>query len=159
MKKTVKTLGIIFLSLIPFCWSCSGSNKSADSQSEEVGDQTDYAQLYEDALTFEAGEISMKNVPETEYNNYTQPITIKNNSIIALTPEDYIITYEYEHDDWDVDGIITVTSQDSIKGIEIAPNSTLVAIINKDGLGLKNTSVKLKISQEEFEKRYKEAAK
>lgn len=87
------------------------------------------------------------------------PLTVQNNTDLTFSPEDYIIEYQYEDEDT-VDGdLVDVTFDKTMQGFELNPNSKTEIVIKQPGLTVKNPSVKLMISQEEFEKRYKEVNK
>ena len=163
MKKKLFLSSALFLSASLLTLSCSNSNKSQDTQSEteqeEATPQIDFAKLYEEAITFKAGDVTEKEIPEDLYKKLSQPIDIKNNTAINFSSNDYIITYEYEQEDMVNDYLEVVTRLDSISGPDLASNSSVNVVIKQEGFCLKNPSVKLTISLEEFEKRYKELSK
>ena len=71
MKKNLFLRGALFLGITLLVLSCSNSNKSQDTQSEteqeESDQQMDFAKLYENAITFTAGEVTEKEIPEYIY--------------------------------------------------------------------------------------------
>ena len=163
MKKKIFLRRVLFLGITLLVLSCSNSNKSQDAQSEteqeESAQQIDFAKLYENAITFTAGEVTEKEIPEDIYKELSQPIDIKNNTAINFSSNDYIISYECEKEEMVNDFLEVVTIQDSISGPVLASNSSVNVVIKQEGFCLKNPTVKLTISQEEFEKRYKELSK
>ena len=158
MKKSVILSGTLFLSLaMIFMSSCSNYNKTNSETEQETVAEVDYAEIYENALSFSTGEVEKKSEPGPFLFMCYMPLTVQNNTDLTFSPEDYIIEYQYEDEDT-VDGdLVDVTFDKTMQGSELTPNSKTEIVIKQPGLTVKNPSVKLVISQEEFEKRYKEA--
>ena len=159
MKKKFFLRSALFLGISLLMLSCSNSNKSQEAQSEteqeELAPQIDFTKLYEEALSITCGEVEQKDEPGPFIYMCYMPVTIHNNSAIPLSPEDYIINYKYE-DEITVDGMLEDTILDTnTKGPELSPNSDTEFVIKQSGITITGANVKLKISQDEFEKRYK----
>lgn len=156
MKKLVIFSETLFMSLAIFVSSCSNTNKTNSETEQETVAEVDYTALYENALSLSAGEVEKKSEPGPFLFMCYMPLTVQNNTNLTFSPEDYIIEYQYEDEDT-VDGdLMTVTFDKTMQGSELNPNSKNEIIIKQPGLTIKNPSVKLTISQEDFEKRYKE---
>ena len=152
--------GTLFLSLAMIVMSsCSNSNKNSSESGQEAVAEVDYAAIYENALSFSAGEVEKKSEPGPFLYMCYMPLIVQNNTDLTFSTEDYIIEYQYEDEDT-VDGdLVDVTLDKTMQGSELNPNSKTEIVIKQPGLTVKNPSVKLTISQEEFEKRYKEIGK
>lgn len=160
MKKKLFLMSSLFLGASFMILSCSNSGKSQDAKSEteqeEVAPQIDFAKLYDEALTITCGKVEQKDEPGPFIYMCYMPITIHNNTAISFSPDDYIINYKYQ-DEITVDGMLEDTILDnSTKGPELSSNSTTEFTIKQSGITITEATAKLLISQEEFEKRYKE---
>ena len=160
MKKLVIISGAFFMSLAMIGMSsCSNSNKNSSESEQEAVAEVDYAAIYENALSLSAGDVEKKSEPGPFLFMCYMPLTVQNNTDLTFSPEDYIIEYQYEDEDT-VDGdLVDVTFDKTMQGSELNPNSQTEIVIKQPGLTVKNPSVKLVISQEEFENRYKEIKK
>ena len=132
---------------------------SSTMESETSVSQEELDELYKNGVSLVKGKESKKWIGDTTDPDITLPVTITNNMGITLYPEDYVVTYTMEQmgDDIEIEDC-TVKKKRTKKGPEIV-NGVSVEIKLFEGAALKiiNPKVKLKISKEEFERRYRES--
>ena len=128
---------------------------ATEQNSEEAASSIDIDKAYKNALSLKKGKISEKEIPDQDDPDMTLPVTITNNSDITLNPSDYTINYSIERMEQVGDYLEGVTKKRTKTGPKLAPGeSATVKIFEKYCLGINNPKVKLKISKEEFAKRY-----
>lgn len=116
------------------------------------------ASIYKSGISLKKGKESKKWVGDTTDPDITLPVTLTNNMGITLSPDDYIITYTEEimGDDIEFDAS-TVKRNKTKKGPEIEPGESVeVKLFERCALKIMNPKVKIKISKEEFARRYRE---
>ena len=91
------------------------------------------------------------------------PLIVKNNTDITLTPDDYTITYVGHDEIQDDEGyLVPYDKKETLKVPELKPHSTETVILSVPAgkyFTISNPKIKLRISKEEFIKRYKETNK
>lgn len=115
--------------------------------------------IYKNGISLQKGKESKKWIGDTTDPDITLPVTLTNNMGITLYPDDYIVSYIVERmgDDIEFD-ISTVKKNRTKKGPEIrSGQSAEVVLFEGCALKIKNPKVKIKISKDEFARRYREA--
>ena len=126
---------------------------------EATIDQEDLEALYKNGVSLNKGKLSKKWIGDTTDPDITLPVTITNNTGIILYPDDYIVTYTAEQmgDDIEIEDF-TVKKNRTKKGPEIGNGESVeIKLFERCALKISNPKVKLKISTEEFARRYREA--
>ena len=109
---------------------------------------------YENAITITEGKTDRKYEGESSIPMIILPLTITNNTDVALQPSDYEIIFNEIYEDT-VDGmIVEKAKENSVEGPELPAKSYVEYTISKRTEDIKNPQVKLKISKEKFAEKF-----
>ena len=114
---------------------------------------------YKNAITLNPGKKSVRQLDEHTDKIVDWPLELVNNTDIALSSNDYEITYLEEYEDMTPEGDLEMFKKNrKLKGPDLSPKGSGEAKIHDSSTeDIRNPKVKLKISKEEFAKRYREA--
>ena len=97
---------------------------------------------------------------DNQYPRIYWPLIVKNNTDITLTPDDYTITYVGHGETQDREGyLVDYDKKETLKVPELKPQSSETVILSVPVgkyFSISDPKIKLRISKEEFAKRYKE---
>lgn len=119
-------------------------------------------QQYQNAITITPGKKDVKHMEESSFYRVTWPCTLTNNTPVALSPNDYEVTYQETYEGHSDGGDLTMlTKTHKQRGPQLPPDSIgEVSLTGKDATqDLLNPEVKLLMSESDFINKYIEAKK
>lgn len=120
--------------------------------------RTDIEKQYTEGLKLVMGKKTKQSIGSSEMPYIEWPLTLKNNTIITVTPADYEISYVAFMEE-EGDNLQKWTETRAFTGPEMLPGGSGDAILISDGeaMDVDMVRVAFKITKEAFTKRYREA--
>ncbi len=115
--------------------------------------------MYAEALTLVPGKKNVAYVGESEFATVTLPVTVTNNTDVAINGADYVIEYVRVYEGTNSEGdFVDRTKQCTAQGQDIAPGSSVtITLKEKESLDISQPKVTLNLSADDFAARRAEA--